>query len=258
MVASNLNLKNPARLNERNYKSQIGLQTLTIPRIIENSRLCPVSALEEYMERVEMIRGRVDELFVLLRQPSSPAKSQTVSRWCKDILKDAGIEKFGVHSVRSAASCGALLRGVPLDTIIRQAGWSGLDTFVKNYMRPLNQPMVFPQTTDAKHTQPAKITDKLPPVPVTNGPASLKHQIKTKGRHVASRKGVDTVKSPSLKTHIPDRVSNMIRTGSQNTPFSQLKATSSACLSSQHTHQLPIKNRLRGPIMDIIFQRSRN
>ena len=97
-----------------------------------------MSALEHYLEKVEIVRGNLDELFILVRDPSGPTKNQTIARWCKDILKKAGIENYGVHSVRSASTCGALIRGIPLDTIIKQAGWSQVNTFIRNYLKPLN------------------------------------------------------------------------------------------------------------------------
>ena len=97
-----------------------------------------MSALEHYLEKVENVRGNLDELFILLRDTSGPAKNQTIARWCKDILKKAGIENYGVHSVRSASTCGALIRGVALDMIIKQAGWSQVNTFIRNYLKPHN------------------------------------------------------------------------------------------------------------------------
>ena len=123
--------------NDRTFKNQTGLQTLIIPQVPQNPKLCPVEALESYLEKVEFVRGNLDEVFILLKDPSSPAKSQTLARWCNDILREAGIENHSTHSVRSASTCGALIRGVPLDKIIQQAGWSQVSSFIRNYLKPL-------------------------------------------------------------------------------------------------------------------------
>ena len=149
--------------NERNFTNQTGLQKLIVPRVPQNRKLCPVTALEDYLEKVEFVRGNLDEVFILLKDPSLPAKNQTLARWCKDILHQAGIENYGIHSVRSASTCGALIRGVPLDKIIKQAGWSQVNSFIRNYLKPLKSSQTgqectesagkthfsqFPQTTD--------------------------------------------------------------------------------------------------------------
>ena len=103
-------LEEPCKtVHENNYRKQSGLQKLIIPHIKQNRKLCLVTASEDYLDRVKNIRGSLNEVFVLLRQPSSPAKSRTLSRWYKDILQKAGIEKHGVYSVRSAVTCGPCL-----------------------------------------------------------------------------------------------------------------------------------------------------
>ena len=53
--------------------------------------------------------------------------------------------------MRSASTCGALIRGVPLDTIIKQAGWSQVNTFIRNYLKPLN-------CTASSHEECEKVT----------------------------------------------------------------------------------------------------
>ena len=41
-----------------------------------NEKLCPVRALEHYLEKVEIVRRKLDEVFILLKDPSSPARTR--------------------------------------------------------------------------------------------------------------------------------------------------------------------------------------
>ena len=122
-----------------NYHKSSGLQFMTIPRVQHNSKLCPVLAIEAYIEKTEIVRRDIDEVFILFQDPSRPAKDQTVSRWCKDLLHQAGITGFGAHSARGAMTSASLIRGVPISVIVNQAGWSNANTFVKKYLKPIQE-----------------------------------------------------------------------------------------------------------------------
>ena len=125
--------------NVTSFKHQSGLQFITVPRVQHNSKLCPVTALENYIEKVEVVRRELDEIFIIFQDPSQPATDATVSRWCKDLLEQAGISGFGVHSTRGAMSSASLIRGIPVSVILNQAGWSSANTFVKKYLKPIQE-----------------------------------------------------------------------------------------------------------------------
>ena len=59
----------------------------------------------------------------------------TISRWIKVILNRSGINTkiFGSHSVRSASTSKAKSNAVPIDEILKKAGWSNVKTFAKFY-----------------------------------------------------------------------------------------------------------------------------
>lgn len=59
----------------------------------------------------------------------------TISRWIKMILNRSGIDTkiFGSHSVRSASTSQAKSNVVPIDEILKKAGWSNVKTFAKLY-----------------------------------------------------------------------------------------------------------------------------
>ena len=51
-----------------------------------------------------------------------------------------GIKKqFGVHSTRAAATSAAMMKGVPLASILKTAGWSNARSFEKFYHKKLSE-----------------------------------------------------------------------------------------------------------------------
>jgi hypothetical protein len=59
----------------------------------------------------------------------------TISRWIKVILNRSRINTkiFGSHSVRSASTSKAKSNAVPIDEILKKAGWSNVKTFATFY-----------------------------------------------------------------------------------------------------------------------------
>ena len=60
---------------------------------------------------------------------------QSLSRWTKLVLTKAGLGQFTVHSGISASSSCALLLGMPINAILRYAGWKSKSSFVCHYMK---------------------------------------------------------------------------------------------------------------------------
>ena len=56
---------------------------------------------------------------------------KTISHWVKEVIAEASIDgsKYNTHSCRSAASTGALYKGVHIEDISKQGNWSNLKTF---------------------------------------------------------------------------------------------------------------------------------
>ena len=61
------------------------------------------------------------------------------------MLRQAGINlsQFGSHSTRAAAASAASLANVPLQTILKTAGWSQASTFRKLYDKPVARDTTF-------------------------------------------------------------------------------------------------------------------
>lgn len=76
----------------------------------------------------------------MIRKPHNAVTSQTVARWIKKVMTDAGIDTniFSAHSTRSAATSAAKSVGMSLTGIMNAAGWSNSGTFHKFYHRTVN------------------------------------------------------------------------------------------------------------------------
>ena len=79
--------------------------------------LCVVKCLECYLARTEGCR-QSDKLLVSYVAPHKAVSSETISRWLKNMLSDAGIDttKYSAHSTRAAAAskCKKVDNGISL------------------------------------------------------------------------------------------------------------------------------------------------
>ena len=65
--------------------------------------------------------------------------SATISRWLKTVLYLSGIDvsKFKPHSVYGAAASKTKTSGVPIQDILKVAGWASAITFAECFERPV-------------------------------------------------------------------------------------------------------------------------
>ena len=98
-----------------------------------------VDVMKEYLERTKPLLWDITSLFVTYVKPYKAASKDTISRWIKTTLGLAGIDitRFKPHSIRSSSTSAAALAKVPVDTILRNACWSGHCTFAKYYKKPI-------------------------------------------------------------------------------------------------------------------------
>ena len=103
-----------------------------------DKRLCVYSAILSYLERPDSIRGSVTRFFLTTKPPFRLASRDTLRRWARDIMRDAGIDLsiFAPHSTRCASTSKAVMT-LPLATILETAGWSRESTFARHYKKPL-------------------------------------------------------------------------------------------------------------------------
>ncbi|XP_045028562.1 uncharacterized protein LOC123471393 [Daphnia magna] len=101
--------------------------------------LDPVECLKCYISRTEGFRkdSNSELLFISSVGQHNPVKSQTISNWIKNVLKDSGIDMgvFSGHSTRGAAASKAVAVGASLDSVLSAGHWASSSTFKKFYHR---------------------------------------------------------------------------------------------------------------------------
>ena len=120
--------------------------TFFFPSFPENDRLCPVKAVEVYIQRTEDLRqGRAlgecpTQLFIAFIKPHNPVSSATIARWLRTVLQSAGINIniFKAHSTRGASASAAAGKGVTTNDILQAADWSSELVFRRFYYRPVH------------------------------------------------------------------------------------------------------------------------
>ena len=112
-----------------NYKISLNLQTF------HDESLCVIRFLKLYLERTSSIRGNCKQLFISYYKPYKSVCKDTISRWVKRVMYEAGINTaiFKSHSTRSASTSAAMRDNVPVDHILKLAGWTNVHTFNKFY-----------------------------------------------------------------------------------------------------------------------------
>ena len=102
-------------------------------------RLCIYFVVKEYLKRTKHIR-KGDSLFISFVKPHGEVSRDTIARWIKTVMFKAGIDvtKFSAHSVRSASTSKAMLNHVPMNEILKMAGWSNSGTFARFYNKEVS------------------------------------------------------------------------------------------------------------------------
>lgn len=106
-------------------------------RRYEKPELCIFSHLQTYIHETKDFRGDVKSVFITSRKPYKAVSRDSVSRWVKDVMCHAGVdvELFAPGSTRGASSSKDFAKGVPLEDIMKKAGWLRESTFQKWYHR---------------------------------------------------------------------------------------------------------------------------
>ena len=113
---------------------------MNIKAYAPDRRLCLLFTLREYINRTASLRGQVKGLFITTVKPHHAASRQTISKWIKTMLAEAGIDmhRFTPHSTRSASTSAVSAKNVPIDTILRTAGWTNARTFANYYHKQVS------------------------------------------------------------------------------------------------------------------------
>ena len=106
-------------------------------------RVCPITYLKAYLKRTQNLRTS-RFLFITSVPPHRHVTSSTLARWSKTVLNASGIDTtiYGAHSTRAASASAAAMRGVPIDSILKQGCWKTANMFNTWYNRPITKPVV--------------------------------------------------------------------------------------------------------------------
>ena len=99
----------------------------------KNENLCVVHHMQEYLKRTEHWNTSTDQLFLTIQKPHKPVSRDTLRRWIKTVMTNAGTdtEVFKPHSTRAASASAAHTMGAPIQTILNARHWNNSCTFAK-------------------------------------------------------------------------------------------------------------------------------
>ena len=108
-------------------------------RPYREKNLCIVNILIVYLIVSATFRTH-KRLFLSFCKPHSAVGKETIARWCKNVLKNAGVDltSFSSNSSRSAATSKAFHKCIQLKKSMEFAGWSNERTFAKFYKKDVN------------------------------------------------------------------------------------------------------------------------
>ena len=106
----------------------------------QNEKLCIVNCMKFYLdERNCKVDDNNKNLIITYGKPHKNASEDTISRWVKDELKNAGIDTkvYTAHSCRAASSSKAKQVGMSVTEILKRGCWSTNSTFQKFYNKDI-------------------------------------------------------------------------------------------------------------------------
>ena len=104
----------------------------------ENKNLCIVAPLRQYLKVTEALR-KGKRLFISFVKPNSEVSRDTIFGLIETVLKLSGVDisRFSAHSSRVASTSAAFNRDVPIDCMMKAAGWSNQNTLMKFFCKPV-------------------------------------------------------------------------------------------------------------------------
>ncbi len=101
--------------------------------------------IKEYIGRTVDIRKENDDLLISYVKPHKTVTKNTITRWLRTVMFQSGIDinKYCVHSIRSAAASKAKLCFLPLETILKSVGWSMQQLLGSTMISQLKEHIIF-------------------------------------------------------------------------------------------------------------------
>ena len=111
-------------------------------RFPEDIRLCPIAALDSYIDLTKTWREKETQLFLSYVSPHKAIGKSTIARWLKEVLTLSGIntDHFQAHSVRGASSSKVSSKGLSVQDILNRGNWSNESTWQRFYHKEVETP----------------------------------------------------------------------------------------------------------------------
>ena len=120
---------------------EIFIQPLSAHSSVSEDKVwCPVRALKYYWSRTKDRRSG-DQLFMITKEPFSPASRDVISKWIVAAIQAAGPSALSpgvtprAHDTRSISASWALFSGVSVKEIQQAAYWQTPNSFISFYLR---------------------------------------------------------------------------------------------------------------------------
>ena len=99
---------------------------------------------KEYIDVTKSLRGSITYLFITTSKSYRLASKDTLVRWIKSVLHDAGIDMaiFTPHSTRSALTSKATIK-VRIQIVLKTGGWRSIQTFANYYNKQIDDSEMF-------------------------------------------------------------------------------------------------------------------
>ena len=122
---------------------------IVVPAFKGDKLLDPVRLLKCYLKRTKKFRNFGQSqakmgLFLSFVEPHKPVTCQTISKWLVKVIKLAYDDSVKVrgHSTRAIGPSWAIFNGASMSSILEAADWSKESTFIRFYLRDLNESAV--------------------------------------------------------------------------------------------------------------------
>lgn len=119
---------------------------------IPDRNLCVITVLKEYLGKTLSLRKNESQLLISYAKPHLAVSRDTIARWLRTIMEKAGVNTaiYKPHSTRAAVTSKAARANVPIEDILKAAGWSTAGTFGKFYNKKVDIPSDFDNSVLSK------------------------------------------------------------------------------------------------------------
>lgn len=110
-----------------------------------NKDLCVFTTCKDYLARTQDLRGKKTRLMLTVVKPHMPVSIDSIRRWIRNVLQQSGsdVSMFKSHSTRAASTSKAKSSKVPIEEIMKTAGWKSDSTLPSIMICPLLQMKIY-------------------------------------------------------------------------------------------------------------------